>query len=242
MYKFAIVDDEYMVLDKMEGCLKDVCKELQIEAKIEAFSSGKDMICALDKDGKNAYHILFLDIEMNNCNGIDVSRYLREQAENETTQIVYVSGKSEYDRQLFEFRPFGFIEKPIDTERLRECVSKYIRIYGKKQEIFDYKVGHGTYFISLSDVLYFESRGRRIRINTINGEVFFYGVMQDVIERVKENGFFLTHKSFLVNYRFVKCFYPDSLFLVNDERIPISKGKRNEVAKLQLHIENGGCL
>ena len=238
MLKIAVVDDEHTVAAQTERCLTEACNELQLEAEINVFGSGEEVIRFLESE--NVYHIIFLDIEMGMCNGIDVSRYIRDMLRDETTQLVYVSGKSGYDRQLFEFRPFGFIEKPATTEKIREILSKYMRIYGVRQDMFEYKVGHGTFFVELSEILYFESFGRKIRLKSVETENMFYGVIQELSEQLKSSGFFMPHKSYLVNYRFVKSFHPDCLYLVNGERIPIAKGKRQEVAKLQLRMDNGG--
>ncbi len=238
MLKIAVVDDEYMVAAQTERLLIEECKELQLEAEIDVLGSGEEAVRFLESG--NIYHIIFLDIEMGICNGIDVSRYIRDMLQDETTQLVYVSGKNGYDRQLFEFRPFGFIEKPATAEKMQEVLSKYVRIYGQKQDMFEYKVGHGAYFVKLSDILYFESMNRKVKIKTVKAENIFYGSVQKLSEQCLSSGFFMPHKSYIVNYRFVKSFHPDCLYLVNDERIPIAKGKRKEVAKLQLRMENGG--
>ncbi len=237
MLRFAVVDDEINVAGQTQRCLMEACRELQLEAEVKVFGSGEEIIC--DLNHMEEYQIIFLDIEMEHRNGIDVSRYLRENMQNETTQLVYVSGKNGYDRQLFEFRPFSFIEKPATLEKLRRILLKYVRIYGEKQDMFEYKAGHGTYFVNLGEVLYFESVGRKVKIKTLAGELYFYETLQTVWEKVKEKGFFSTHKSFLVNYRFIKSFHPDCLYLIDDERIPVAKGKRQEAARLILRIENG---
>lgn len=238
MLKIAVVDDEKEVATQMERLLIEMCKELQLEAEIEVLGSGEEAVGSLNHE--SMYHLIFLDIEMGAYSGIDVSRFIREALQDEMTQIVYVTGKNGYDRQLFEFRPFGFIEKPATVEKIREILSKYLRIFGEKQEVFEYKSGHSTYFVKLSDILYFESVDRKVKIKTLVGEEYFYGAIQDVAERVKNRAFFAPHKSYLVNYGFVKSFHPDCMYLVNGERIPVAKGKRKEVAKMQLKLENGG--
>lgn len=238
MIKIAVVDDEHNVAAQTERCLAEVCIELQLNTEVDMFSSGEEMIQSLENN--NMYHLIFLDIEMGACSGIDVSRFIREALQDELTQIVYVTGKNGYDRQLFEFRPFGFIEKPATAEKIRELLSKYVRIYGEKQEVFEYKSGHSTYFVKLSDILYFESVDRKVKVKTLTGEEVFYGAIQNVWERVKNKSFFIPHKSYIVNYRLVKSFHPDCMYLVNDERIPVAKGKRKDVAMVQMKMENGG--
>lgn len=238
MLKFAVVDDECGVAGQTEQCLFEACSALQVKAEIDVYGSGKEAISFLEKN--DAYHIIFLDIEMAECNGIEVSRYIREALRNETIQIVYVSGKDGYDRQLFEFRPFHFLPKPVNVEKLKDVLSKYIRIYGQKQEMFAYKSGHGTFFVKKSEIIYFESNDRKIKMKTLREEREFYGLIRDIQEQLIDNGFFVPHKSYVVNYSFVKSFLPEELIMLNDDRIPIAKGKRKEVMKFQLMMEHGG--
>ena len=75
---------------------------------------------------------------------------------------------------------------------------------------------------------------------TAKEENVFYGSVQKLYEQLENRGFFMPHKSYLVNYRLVKVFQPDCLLLTNGERIPIAKGKRKEVAKMQLKLEKEG--
>lgn len=238
MLKIAVVDDEVAVAARTERLLIDVCKELRLEAEIDVLGSGEEAVRFLKED--TVYHLIFLDIEMGACSGIDVSRFVRENLQDEVTQIVYVTGTNGYDRQLFEFRPFGFIEKPATMETIQEILSKYVRIYGPKQDVFEYKSGYSTYFVKLSEILYFESEDRKVRMRTLTGEEVFYGSVQKLSEQFSDKGFFMPHKSYLVNYRMIKSFHPDVLTLVSEEQIPIAKGKRKEIARLQLMMENGG--
>ena len=48
-------------------------------------------------------------------------------------------------------------------------LEKYNRIYGKKNDIFHYKYGHDMYCARVSEILYFKSNGRKVKIS--NAEV-----------------------------------------------------------------------
>ena len=115
MLRFAVCDDEEYICNKLEEYIYKYCESKIIKAEVDIFNTGESFINFLNNN--NDYHIIFLDIELKNCNGIDVSEHIRNSLNNETVQIVYVSGKSGYDRQLFSYRPFHFIDKPFDYNR-----------------------------------------------------------------------------------------------------------------------------
>lgn len=237
MLRFAVCDDEEHICNKLDEYIGQYCKLKLIEYEVDIFNSGESFIDFLNND--NDYHIIFLDIELKNCNGIDVSEHIRNIIGNETVQIVYVSGKSGYDRQLFSYRPFHFIDKPFDFNRVANVIEKYLRIYGNTNNIFHYKVGHDTFWIKLEDVMYFRSIDRKVIIKTLNEQDSFYGALEKVQEQLKNHGFLSPHKSYLVNYRFIRSFRADMIILTNNEEIPVAKSRRKEIAKAQIALENG---
>lgn len=50
----------------------------------------------------------------------------------------------------------------------------------------------------------------------------------------------MPHRSYLVNYRFVKCFQLKRIIMTNGYEIPISDNRREDVLKIQVVMENGG--
>ena len=238
MLRFAVCDDEEYICSKLEKFISQYCKYTNREYDVDIFTSGEAFINRLNSD--NNYHIIFLDIELQKCNGIEVSEYIRNIIGNETVQIVYVSGKTGYDRQLFMYRPFQFIDKPFEYEKISAVIEKYLRIYGNKSGIFHYKVGHDTYWVKPEEVLYFKSIDRKIKIISTSSEDIFYGSLEKVEEQLKGQGFLSPHKSYLVNYRFIRSFRSDLIVLINGEEIPVAKSKRKEIARAQIILENGG--
>ena len=238
MIRIAVVDDENTICSILEDYIENICDCMQIEAEIDVFTTGEGFIRYLAQD--NVYHLVFLDIELSCCTGIDVSRHIRDELRDNSTQIVFISGKNGYDRQLFEFCPLHFIPKPFSKEKIIEVISKYIRIYGNKNEIFQYKFNHINYWVKFSDIIYFESADRKILLNTTSGKQEFYGSLYKIQEQLKNKVFIMPHKSYLVNYQFIRLFRPDCIIMSNGSEIPISKSNRKEIAKLQLLMENGG--
>lgn len=111
MIRIAIVDDENMVCSGIEDIVFQLSMDNDIELETEVYLSGNELCSALKSH--ECFNLIFLDIEMDNGDGISAGNYLRDKLQNDTTQIVYVSGKNGYDRQLFEFHPLSFIEKPV---------------------------------------------------------------------------------------------------------------------------------
>lgn len=240
MIRIAIVDDENIICSSIERIICEYCSVMHLKADVDIFNSGESILKHLNNHTQ--YHLIFLDIELVQCNGIDVAHEIRDVIQDETTQLVFVSGKDGYDRQLFAFRPFSFIAKPFTAEQINAVVEKYFQIYGNQNELFHYKYGHDTFWVKRSEILYFKSDDRKVIIQKQDGQASFYAALEKIHAELKGQGFFSPHKSYLVNYRFIKAFRIDSIIMTNGDEIPVAKGKRTEVAKIQIAFEKGSVI
>ena len=239
MIRIAIVDDENMVCGGIETIVFQLSKDNNIELETEVYLSGNEFCGALKS--REYFNLILLDIEMDNGDGISTRKYLRDELQDDTTQIVYVSGKDGYDRQLFEFHPLGFIEKPVSYDKLNKILKKYLKMFGDENQIFSFKSGHDNHWIHLKDIMYFESLDRKIIIvDSENKPHEFYGTMDNVFDQIKSNGFMMIHKSYIINYRYVREFHSSEIIMDNGKALPISKHRKNEVLKWQLKMETGG--
>ena len=236
--RIAIVDDENTVCSQMEEMLMQFLRGINREYEIDVYNSGE---CIANKLQNNeSYHLIFLDIELKQCSGIDVGNFIRYRLMDESTQIVFFSGKDGYDRQLFEFRPLGFIEKPLTLKKVTGIVEKYLRIYGASSELFTYKFNRDVFCVKLCEILYFKSIDKNILIKTINGEEVFPGALKNVKEQLWGKGFFMPNRSYFVNYTFIRSFRPNELVMTNGECISISRSNKDDVSNIRLLLENGG--
>jgi len=237
MIRIAIVDDEQSICTQIENCLNRALNLLSLKAQSDIYNSGTIFIDKLNSNEK--YDLILLDIELDCCSGIDVGNCIRNKLGDESTQIVYVSGKNGYDRKLFEFRPMAFIEKPVDLNKIMNVLSKYNRIYGNQSELFKYKINRDTFYANINEILYFQSSDRKVIIVKSSQNEEFYGSIENVYNQLKNKGFFIPHRSYLVNYRFIKGFYLKEIIMTNGAHIPISDSRREEIFKIQLLMENG---
>ncbi|MGI6105937.1 MAG: response regulator [Raoultibacter sp.] len=112
-----VVEDKEPVL----YMVKKAVGEAAPEASVEGFKSARE---ALAYAKKNKVDVAFLDIEMPEMNGLVLAKHLKELWDK--TNIVFVTGYSEYAIKAFSLPASGYLMKPIDAsmvsaelERLR---------------------------------------------------------------------------------------------------------------------------
>lgn len=229
----AVCDDEVQVGFQLEEYLEKICAELNIAVETDVYYSGESL-CEKLVAGE-CYDLIFLDIEMANINGIQAGTKVRDEYHDETTQIVYISGKPQYALELFDTNPLNFLIKPLGYEDIKKVINRLLKISGLWSDTLTYKVGHDTFRIKLSDIMYFQSIGRKIKIFLKNGEDEMYGSLEELYSvHLKKHGYFLfIHKSYIVNYNYVSVFEYKNVILFNKTALPIGQSKRKEIRLLQ---------
>lgn len=227
--KVAICDDVMEVCSDLERILLDLKKEKNMYLTVDVFSSGEELMEELNNV---RYDLIFLDIELIHMNGVEVGQYIRKDRKDHITKIVYISSKTQYDRQLFDVQPLLFLEKPIKQEKVNEAVRLTKELLGEEKTTFTFKKGQNMYHIPLNEILYFEVNNRTIGLVKRDEILQFNGKIKDIHEEVKGYRFMHPHRSYVVNYDHISLLKPDRIEMVNGDIIPITIGKREEVKRL----------
>lgn len=234
--KAAICDDDIKVQFSVEGFLQHILGDYGIDCEIECFDSG-DELCETYEKGR--FDLIFLDIEFEGKNGVEVGRYIRETMRDESVQIAYISGNTGYAMELFEYRPINFLVKPISEEKIRRVLDKYLILKDQKEENFQYKIGSCLFQIALSEIKYFSSCARKIILHGKEREAEFYGSLESIYRQVKGSQFLYVHKSFIVNYHCIAKMEYEQVTMYDGTVIPISQARRPAIRKQFMDMKKG---
>lgn len=238
MFTVAVCDNEKLICDRMCRYFETFSAEQNCPMDTMVFTSGEEIYAALSKGA--SFDLIFLDIEMYQISGIDVAKAIREYQRDLLTQIVYISAKQEYAMELFETHPLNFLVKPVKYDDVSSCIQKALTLKTKRGEVFTYSIGSNTYRAPLSNILYFESYGRKLRI-VRNGETAeFYGRLSDIISAYGEKGFVQIHKSYVVNLGYIDNVSASNVTMFNGDVLPLSRDRRMALSEafLELHLED----
>ena len=234
-YRIAICDDETSTCASVEQMIIQVFERLSLRVKTDVFYSGESLVEHLAQ-GKN-YNFVFLDIELYELSGVGVSRYIREKQKDVMCQIVFISSKTSYAMELFQFQPLDFMIKPVCEEELDRVINKGLTIIGVMHDSFECHINSTIVRIPMSKILYFESEGRRIKLVTSDEELLFYDRMSRIMDELP-SAFIRTHKSFIVNLNAIRQCRYDCVVLYDNREIPISRSYRESVRKLLMRKVN----
>lgn len=228
--RIAICDDEQCFINELVQYIGSVKQKFGEGTRIETYTDSRQLHKSLVAN--EYYDLIFLDIVMPVYNGLAIGRLIRDQLNNNTTQLVYISSESKYAMDLFRIRPMDFLIKPITQERIDELIDMALKLITTNGQVFTCSANGESYLIPIADIYYMESSARKITIHTVSRDYEIYDKLDNIYQRVKHFNFLYIHKSFLVNYLYVRSIRANSLTLDNGKQLPISRNRKDEIHKL----------
>lgn len=228
MIKIAIVDDERTVLSELTQKIKGYFAEKDISYTIETFLCGTDLL-----QHKESFHIIFLDIQMDDLSGMDAARQLRQNGASGF--IVFITALQEYVYDAFEVDASDYLLKPIDIGRFTRTMD---RIYHNIQNadmgsLLIPSRGNTYQTLLFREIYYLEAVNHRIEFYTCNAVYKGYFKLAELAERL-DGRFFQCHRSYFVNLDYV-CGYENGLALLNNgKQIPVSRLRAHEFSRAVL--------
>jgi len=212
---------------------------------IKVFDSGEILLKEIESG--TFFQIIFMDIEMEGMNGVDVVGRIREMPNGDDTLIVFISAHDAYFRQIAYVGAFRFINKPfVDDEvdlviqRVLLQALKYKAITGLTN-VLTYRVNQKEYSININQVVYLKSKKRQVEIYAWDSETEdtkycdnFYAKLDDLSDKLSSFLFVRCEQSYIVNMLFVERFC-DTCFMLCDKKethIPISRSYREKVKSI----------
>lgn len=231
----AICDDNITICAKFEKIVAELKEETGDDIIVTAFYCGEKLMECI-KNG-NSFDLIFLDIELASINGVQVGQFIRQELDDYTTKIIYISSKDSYDRQLFDVQPLHFLSKPLQKAEIIADIKLAGKILGRENNLFAFKIGNETRKVLIDKILYFESSAKKIKLVTTKDSIEFYGAVATIPDRVKGHRFIQPHRAFVVNYEFISSINGTEIVMVNGDKIPISRNRAKDIRAHHLAYE-----
>lgn len=218
--RIGICDDSEHDRRYLKSIIRKYFKKRDVELEVVEYDSGEDFFQKPDVD------ILFLDIEMDVLNGIMVKDELQKlQAE---IRILFTTSHCEWMRNAFGKQVFGFLEKPIQYKELEKNLDTILRDIEEENCVL-VKGAEKETFVREEKILYIKAETKYCNIILENQDSLFSDKsIGEWTEELEERGFFLCHRSYLVNLYHLKKI-DDDILLSNGEKIPVSRRLKTKV-------------
>lgn len=212
--------------------------------------------------------VMFLDVQMPGMDGFEVV----DTVQGIKPLIVFVTAHGEFALRAFEYAAFDYIKKPINPTRFTAVLDRLCsrldegRAAGSSSEtvvslqhnvVDELKSDQESKKVLSAvrqDVLYrdhelelIESAGNYVNVR-VNGEMYLVRTsLENFCRELDPNIFVRVHRSFVVNILSVRRMqYGKSgaadLFLADGHLVPVSRGRRREVADILRRVGNNSVI
>ncbi|RKD31819.1 LytR/AlgR family response regulator transcription factor [Lacrimispora algidixylanolytica] len=227
MLNIAICDNDPVICTQLEENIMVFQDSTRRQFEVDVFYSGEELYKYIVNE--KFYHLIFLGIEFDTINGIEIGRGIREERNDNVTQIVYVSVNERYAMRLFDIRPLNFLVKPLRNEKIEMVLKTAIMLIDNENPCFEFKTGRIYIRVPFNEIIYLESNKKKVKIFGIDGVYEFYGKLTDVIKRLPCQAFLQIHKSYIINYTYILSYQYENIEMSNKKVLPISQHNRKDV-------------
>ncbi|WP_297136407.1 LytR/AlgR family response regulator transcription factor [Terrisporobacter sp.] len=230
MIKIAICDDDLIILNQTKKLIEDYKKK---DFDIYVYKSGEELL-----ESKSIFDIIFLDIDMIGINGIETAKRIRLY--DKQVKIIYVTNYTDYTYSAFSVHAFGYLVKPIKEKDLHEQLNEALSyMVEDKEYLMEFITNEGLVRVDLNKIYYFEYESRKVLMKTNDKTYILKEKISDISTKMKEYGFEMPHKSFVVNLYNVKSIKGYDIYMMNGSIVPLSQKKSTEFRNsLNIYISN----
>lgn len=223
-----IVDDEPLALKLLEGYISKT-SFLELKGKC---NNAIDALIALSNE---KIDLVFLDIQMPDLNGLELSRKI-----NERTRIIFTTAFEEYALEGYKVDALDYLLKPFNYDDFCTAVLKaqkwfdLVEVPAKKVNA-DYiyvKSEYKQIKIILSDILYIEGLKDYVKIwlQDAAKPIFSLMSLKSLEAELPAHSFMRVHRSFIINLNKINTIERGQV-VIKDVRITIAEQYREAFQK-----------
>ncbi|KFC22818.1 LytR/AlgR family response regulator transcription factor [Epilithonimonas lactis] len=220
--KALIIDDN----DIARTTLAHLAKQVPNLTIVNEYSNA---IEAYNHLQNNQVDLIFLDIEMPEMTGIELTKNLS----GKDIVIIFTSSNKDYALEAFELNIADYILKPVMPARFLQAVSKAQSILESrkedvevtKDEFLFVRDSNITRRLKLDDIFYAEAMGDYVKFYTREKMFAIHGKMKTAEERLPKDHFIRVHRSYIVSVGKIDTLQ-DGGIMINGKFIPVADAYR----------------
>ena len=217
-YKIAICDDSGEDRAYVSGMAARWAASRGHAVHIDAFPSGETFLFRGAEEG--GYDILLLDIEMGAMDGVTMAKQIRKS--NDTVQIVFITGYSDYIAEGYEVAALHYLMKPVKEEKLRSVLDRAAEKITKNERVLHFESGGEMVRVPIYQIRYADVLGNYVTVHA-RTDVKVKMTLGE-LEKQLDECFYRVGRSALVNLTQISRVTKTEIRLSDGTAIPLPRG------------------
>ena len=178
------------------------------------------------------YDILLLDIEMGAMDGVTMARTLRR--DNETVQIVFVTGYSDYISEGYDVAALHYLMKPVREDKLFSVLDRAAEKLSRNEKVLNFEAGGEMVRVPVYQIKYADVSGNYVTIHAA-GEITVKMTLGD-LEGQLDSRFYRAGRSVIVNLTRISRVTRTEIRLSDGTSIPLPRGAYEGVNRAIINL------
>ena len=194
MLQIAICDDEQFYREKIRRLLTDYLEKRDLGSSISFFTSGEEFLSPSENNVK--YDIVFMDISMDELNGIETAMQMR--AFHSDTFLVFVTAFIDYALEGYKANAIRYLMKDTLDVAMGECMDAILQKMRTSQVTFSFIEGERKLYTD--NIIYIESDKHKSIFHYMETDLIQYQIysrLDAVEQKLAGCGFLRIHKVIL---------------------------------------------
>lgn len=220
--RIAVCDDEDIFRNMIERYCMKFGKEFHVPISLITFKNGNAVLSCI-QNNRNI-DVFILDIVMKEVNGLQVAKEIRKLGSK--AKIVFLTSALKYAPEGYKYEAKYYWMKPLEYSRFSTDLGKiYRELLEEENAYFVETVGAAMEKVYYSDIVYIETKGRRVCVHRKADSYISTKRLIDY-ESILDSRFCRCHAAYIVNMEHIIRVQGLEIELSNRESIYTSKGKK----------------
>lgn len=218
MFEIFVCDDDINITEFLKFF---IMKHFGDDYRVVTMNRCQELIGMIEMN-ERVPDILIMDINLKDGNGIETVKHL--QKIHPKLKVIYLTGIINYATAIFETNPAYFLVKPINENNLSDAIIKVSKeIEFEKSDSIVIKTNGSEIILYRKEIMYVESQGRKLVLYMADGKKNEIYEKMDIIQEQLGAAFIRSHKSFLINMKYITERTNKEFYLSDGKVLPISK-------------------
>lgn len=229
-YKIAICDDADADRRYVSDMVKSWAAHDGHTVHTDTFSSAESFLFHYAEESD--YDILLLDIEMGAMDGVTMAKQLRK--ENDTVQIIFITGYSDYISEGYEVAALHYLVKPVKKEKLFSVLDRAAEKLMRNERVLNFEVGGEMVRVPIYQIRYAEVFGNYVTVHAAS-DIHIKMTLGE-IEKQLDDRFYRVGRSAVVNLTQISCVTRTEIVLADGTAIPLPRGAYDGVNRAIINM------
>jgi len=216
-----IVDDEPPAIRLLEK----YAEKISFLTVVKTFTKPLEALSFLES---NAVDLVFLDIQMPNITGIQLSKII-----SDNVQIIFTTAYPDFALESYNVSAMDYLLKPIEFDRFYKAVKKAIPSGNKsslkptEDDFIFLKTDGKNKFnkVVLSEIQFLQGLKNYVSLQLQDQQIITYSTLKHFSETLPEQDFIQIHKSYIVSIKHIDRIENDAVW-VQEHQLPVGNTYR----------------